>query len=134
MGIKHIEVIYNNIDKPNKNERFYSREVIDNALREYCEKPLYLLNELPSYKDDPLQLIDLEKIIGVGIKSEWLDESTIKHTFKITKDDVKLDNLYPCMFGQGILNSEGVVENFELHGFALSDTCAFDTEVKILEK
>lgn len=132
MGIKYIEVIYNNINKPNKNNHYYSREAIDNALREYCEKPLYLLNELPSYKEDPLQLIDSKKVIGVGVKSEWLDESTIKHTFKITKDDVKLDNMYPCMFGQGDLNND-VVENFELHGFALSDTCAFDTEVKIVE-
>ena len=126
-----------NIDKKNKNERYFSKQVLDDAMVEFCEKPLYLLNELPSYKDNPLQLIDLEKVIGVGVKSEWSDNNTkLTHTFKLYEDKVKdidFTKVYPAMYGNGNLDEDGNVSNFNLLGFGLCEDPSYKTKIEIVD-
>lgn len=126
-----------NVDKKNKNERYFSKQVLDDAMVEFCDKPLYLLNELPSYKDNPLQLIDLEKVIGVGVKSEWLDNNTkLTHTFKLYENKVKdidFTNMYPAMFGTGNMDADGNITEFNLQGYGLCENPAYETRIEILD-
>ena len=123
-----------NIDKPNANYRYYSKDVLDEALSEFCQdKPLYLLSEMPKNKG-----IDMTKVIGTGVKSEWSEDNTrLIHTFKL-RDDINLENKYPCFFGVGNLTSElngvYIVEDLKIQGFALCDSCAWETKVEIVKE
>jgi hypothetical protein len=139
-AMKALEVINYGLNKPNKNGHYYSREILDNALKN-AKKPLYLYNRMPGKEYPP----SLENIIGIYVKSEWQDNSTLKHTFQIMDKDISLKNLYPCMFGFGGLSNKPweqdsleidtyVVDEFTLHGFGLSDTCAWECSMKVVQE
>ena len=45
-----------NMDKPNKNNRCYSKEVIDNGSNKFCEGCFYLYDRMPTNKENTLPI------------------------------------------------------------------------------
>lgn len=131
--MKVVTVAYHNVDKPNHNHRYFSKEVLDEALAKFCEESLYLVTKF----DINTGKIRPEDIVGKCIKSEWSENnSVLTHTFHVPDDKVfLLRETYPCMFGIGecsITSLDAVnVDNFMLHGFSLCETCAWEADVKI---
>lgn len=125
-----------NIDKPDKNGNCFSKQALDDAMTAFCDKPLYLLKEIPEL-DPTNNAIKEEDIIGVALESQWSDDDTkLTHTFKLYEDkikDIDFSKVYPAMYGHGELVADKHVIIFTLSGFGLCKEPAFDTEVRIFD-
>lgn len=124
-----------NIDKPDKNGNCFSKQALDDAMTTFCDKPLYLLKEIPELNIS--NSIKEEDIIGVALESRWSDDDTkLTHTFKLYEDkikDIDFSKVYPAMYGRGELVADNHVTTFTLYGFGLCKEPSFDTEVRIFD-
>ena len=69
-----------NMDKPNKNNRYYSREAIDNGSNKFCEGYLYLYDRMPTNKENTLPL---ENIIGMCLETYWSNNDSQLYLFHV---------------------------------------------------
>ncbi len=122
------------IDKPNKNGRVYTKECIENALKN-CKKEHYITKNIDHLKSR--DTFDVEKTNeGTAIvepKINLMDTVGVAMNFKIdgeflTADCIFISKLmepYKGMtinvrpIGTGKINENGVVENYEIHGMTL---------------
>ena len=127
-----------NMDKPNRNGRYYSKEVIDEALKNASHNPLLLLDRLPNLTDFE-QGVDLSRVIGKCVESCWEDnDKTLTHTFEISNPEFLKDN-YPCFFGKGEASYDSeqnitIIEDFKLYGFGLAASSAWDMKIAVEPK
>lgn len=129
--MRKIKVTYNNIDKPNKNNHLYTKDLLDTALVKFCEQDFWVVR-------NPAEKIDLTDIIGKVYKSEWAENSL---TFYINLYEEELDiyKNYFCLFGIGEASlqdfNESVmkVNNFDIIGMFIADSCAWDYSAEYLE-
>ena len=123
-----------NMDKPNKNNRYYSREVIDNGSNKFCEGYLYLYDRMPTNKENTLPL---ENIIGTCLETYWLNnDSQLLNVFQLLENRIEgidFTKLYPAMFGTGNMNVDGTVTEFNLQGYGLCNNPAYETKVEIVD-
>lgn len=134
--MEKFEIKLYNMDKPNKNGRYYSKEAIEKALQRLDTNPLFLFDSMP---DTFEQNCDLRKIIGRCADIRWEDSNRILcQTFEIF-DVVKFEKLvaddnFPCLFGTGEVqfdnNGIGHVQNLTIDGFGLAKSCAWNTSIK----
>ena len=123
-----------NMDKPNKNNRYYSREVIDNGSNKFCEGCFYLYDRMPTNKENTLPL---ENIIGICLETYWSNnDSQLVNVFQLLEnriEGVDFTKLYPVMFGTGNMNADGAVTEFNLQGYGLCNNPAYETKVEIVD-
>ena len=134
-----IKVTYYNIDKPNKNNHLYSRDILDCALCKFCESDFFVFK-------DPFRGAISDNIVGKVIKSEWSGHNLIHYIdlyeeLDALKDYVYKDKLPPhgqvhfCLFGEGDLlikedrSNVAEVTYLELSGMFISDSCAWSDSV-----
>lgn len=129
-----LKATYRNMDKPNKNNRYYSREVIDDGSSKFCEEYLYLYDRMPSNKEN---ILPVENIIGTCLETYWSDNDTqLLNVFQLREDktkDIDFTKLYPAMFGTGNMNAEGNITEFDLQGYGLCENPAYETKVEIID-
>lgn len=132
--MKLLKAIMFNMDKPNKNNRYYSREVIDDGSVKFCEEYLYLYDRMPTNEENTLPP---ENIIGNCLEMYWSNnDSQLLNVFQLVEDrieDIDFTKLYPAMFGTGNINVEGNVTEFNLQGFGLCENPAYETKIEIVD-
>ena len=123
-----------NMDKPNKNNRYYSREVIDNGSSKFCEEYLYLYDRMPTNEENTLPP---ENIIGTCLEMYWSNNDTqLLNVFQLREDktkDIDFTKMYPAMFGTGTMNADGNITEFNLEGFGLCENPAYETKIEIID-
>ena len=132
--MKILKATYYNMDKPNKNNRYYSREVIDNGSNKFCEEYLYLYDRMPLNKEYTLPS---ENIIGNCLEMYWSNnDSQLLNVFQLREDklkDIDFTKMYPAMFGTGNMNADGNITEFDLQGYGLCDNPAYETKMEIVD-
>ena len=102
-----------NMDKPNKNGRYYSREVIYDGSIKFCEEYLYLYDRMPTNEENTLPP---ENIIGNCLETYWSNnDSQLLNVFQLREDktkDIDFTKMYPAMFGTGNMNTDEIVTEF----------------------
>lgn len=123
-----------NIDQKNKNGRIYSRDILEAGSVKYCEEPLFLFDRMPLEHETKLSC---ENIVGVCLEECWQNNNTqLMSAFRLIEDkinNIDLTKVYPAMFGTGVLNANGDVEEFNLNGYALCENPAYETKLEILD-
>ena len=132
--MKILKATYYNMDKPNKNVRYYNREVIDNGSTKFCEEYLYLYDRLPTNEENTLPP---ENIIGNCLETYWSDnDSKLLNVFKLREDktkDIDFTKMYPAMFGTGVMSVNGNITEFNLQGFGLCENPSYETKIEIVD-
>lgn len=130
--MKKIKVVYYNIDRPNKNNRLYPKDLLDNALYKFCEQDFWIV-ERPDYTIDPT------RIVGKVIKSEWTEHDLIFYINLYEDRLINIEGLHFCLFGEGdvslddINNKFTTVKNFNIVGMFIADNCAWDDGIEVIE-
>lgn len=136
--MEKVKVKLLNMDKPNRNGRYYSKGVIDEALKNASHNPLLLLDRLPNLTDFE-QGVDLSRVIGKCVESKWEDnDKTLTHTFEISNPEFLKDR-YPCFFGKGEASYDTeqkitIIEDFNMYGFGLAASSAWDMKIAVEPK
>ena len=132
--MKILKATYYNMDKPNKNNRYYSREVIDNGSNKFCEEYLYLYDRMPTNKEN---ILPPENIVGTCLEMYWSNnDSQLLNVFQLREDktkDIDFTKMYPAMFGTGNMNTDGNVTEFNLQGYDLCENPAYETKIEIID-
>lgn len=132
--MKLLKATYYNMDKPNKNNRYYSRDVIDNGSNKFCEEYLYLYDRMPTNKENTLPF---ENIIGNCLEMYWSNNDTqLLNVFQLREDrikDIDFTKIYPAMFGTGTMDTSGKITEFNLQGYGLCENPAYETKVEIVD-
>ena len=123
-----------NMDKPNKNGRYYSREIIDNGSNRFCEEYLYLYDRMPTNNENTLPF---EQMIGNCLEMYWSNnDSQLLNVFQLVEDrikDIDFTKMYPAMFGTGNMDVNGNITEFNLQGYGLCENPAYETKIEIVD-
>ena len=132
--MKLLKATYYNMDKPNKNGRYYSREIIDNGSNRFCEEYLYLYDRMPTNNENTLPF---ENIIGNCLEMYWSNnDSQLLNVFQLVEDrikDIDFTKMYPAMFGTGNMDVNGNITEFNLQGYGLCENPAYETKIEIVD-
>lgn len=123
-----------NIDKPNKNGRTYSRDILEAGSVKYCEEPLFLFDRMPlEHETKP----SCENIVGVCLEEHWQNNNTqLMSAFHLIEDkinNIDLTKVYPAMFGTGNMDADGNITEFNLQGYGLCENPAYETKIEIVD-
>ena len=127
-----IKVTYLNTNKPNKNNRFYSRDLLNEALIKFCEQDFWVVDR-PDYK------IDFTRIVGKVLKSEWAEHNLIFYIELYEDRITTIEGVHFCLFGTGdialedISNDFTTVKSFDIIGMFTADNCAWEDKIELLD-
>lgn len=130
--MRKIKVVYYNVDKPNKNNHLYKKDLLDCALSKFCEQDFWVVRE-------PAEAINLADVVGRVSSSVW-DENNLSFYITLYSDDIDISKDYFCLFGFGNIFLENInneittIENFDLTGMFIADSCAWEYSVELLEE
>ncbi len=126
-----IKVTYYNVDKPNKNNHLYTKDLLDAALVKFCEQDFWVVR-------NPVEGIDLTDIIGKVYKTEW-NENSLSFYINLYREGLDIDKNYFCLFGLGNVSlkdfNESVmkVNTFDITGMFIADSCAWEYFAEYVE-
>lgn len=129
--MRKIKVTYYNIDKPNKNNHLYTKDLLDAALVKFCEQDFWVVKT-------PAEGIDLTDIIGKVYKSEW-NENSLSFYINLYSEEIDIGKDYFCLFGLGDIcltdlnNSITKVTTFDITGMFIANSCAWEYSVEYVE-
>jgi hypothetical protein len=81
------------MDKPNKNNHLYTKDLLDVSLVKFCEQDFWVVR-------CPAEGIDLTDIIGKVYKSEW-NENSLSFYINLYDEELDINKNYFCLFGLG---------------------------------
>ncbi len=129
--MRKIKVTYYSIDKPNKNNHLYTKDLLEASLVKFCKQDFWVVRS-------PAEGIDLTDIIGKVYKAVW-NENSLSFYINLYREEVDISKDYFCLFGLGDVcladfnDSVTKVNNFDITGMFIADSCAWEYKVELLE-
>ena len=122
--MRKIKVTYYNVDKPNKNNHLYTKDLLNSAIIKFCEQDFWVVRK-------PADGIALTDIIGKVTRSEWNDNN-LSFYINLYSNEIDVSKDYFCLFGFGDVFLENInkeittVENFNIIGMFIANSCAWE--------